>query len=76
MSELEPLDLYDVRGLLGESEQLVQETVARFIQREALPIIDACFATERFPIELVPRLAELGLFGATLREHGGADHAR
>jgi len=72
VSDLEPLDLYDVRGLLGESEQLVQETVARFVQREALPIIDACFATERFPIELVPRLAELGVFGATLREHGGA----
>ena len=72
MSDLEPLDLYDVRGLLSESEQLVQETVARFVQREALPIIDACFATERFPTELVPRLAELGLFGATLTEHGGA----
>ena len=72
MSELEPLDLYDIRGLLGESEQLVQDTVARFVQREALPIIDECFATERFPTELVPRLAELGLFGATLREHGGA----
>jgi len=72
VSELEPLDLYDDRGLLGESEQLVQETVARFVQREALPIIDECFAAERFPIELVPRLAALGLFGATLREHGGA----
>jgi len=72
VSDLEPLDLYDVRGLLSESEQLVQETVARFVQREALPIIDACFATERFPTELVPRLAELGLFGATLTEHGGA----
>ena len=72
MSDLEPLDLYDVRGLLSDSEQLVQETVARFVQREALPIIDACFATEHFPLELVPRLAELGLFGATLTEHGGA----
>jgi glutaryl-CoA dehydrogenase len=72
VSELEPLDLYDIRGLLGANEQLVQETVARFVQREALPIIDECFASERFPSELVPRLAELGLFGATLREHGGA----
>jgi glutaryl-CoA dehydrogenase len=72
VSELEPLDLYDIRGLLGPNEQLVQETVARFVQREALPVIDECFATERFPIELVPRFAELGLFGATLREHGGA----
>jgi glutaryl-CoA dehydrogenase len=72
VSELEPLDLYDVRALLGDSERLVQDTVARFVQREALPIIDECFASERFPVELLPRLAELGLFGSTLTDYGGA----
>jgi glutaryl-CoA dehydrogenase len=72
MSRLDPLDLYDTRGLLGDDERLVQQTVARFVDHEVRPIIGDCFATERFPLELVPRLAELGLFGATLREHGGA----
>jgi len=69
---LDPLDLYDRRSLLSEEERLVQDNVARFVDREVLPIIGECFAAQRFPNELVPRLAELGLFGATLAEHGCA----
>jgi glutaryl-CoA dehydrogenase len=46
--------------------------VARFVDREVLPIIAECFAAQRFPVELVPRLASLGLFGATLRDYGCA----
>jgi glutaryl-CoA dehydrogenase len=72
MSRLDPLDLYDVRSLLTEDERLVQDNVARFVDREVLPIIGACFAEERFPTELVPRFAALGLFGATLRNYGCA----
>jgi glutaryl-CoA dehydrogenase len=66
VNPLDPLDLYDIRALLSDEQRLAQDTVARFVEREALPIIGECFAKERFPLELVPRLAELGLFGATL----------
>jgi glutaryl-CoA dehydrogenase len=69
---VDPLDLYDVRSLLNDDERLVKDNVARFVDRDVLPIIDDCFAAERFPVELVPRLAELGLFGATLSGHGCA----
>jgi glutaryl-CoA dehydrogenase len=69
---LDPLDFYDIGALLGEDERLIKDTVARFVDREVLPIIGDCFAAARFPVELVPRLAELGLFGATLPEHGCA----
>jgi glutaryl-CoA dehydrogenase len=72
MSRSDPLDLYDRRSLLSDEERLVQENVARFVDREVLPIIGQCFAAERFPAELVPRLAALGVFGATLAEHGCA----
>src|SRR5688572_7907953 len=72
MSRLDPLDLYDRRSLLSDDERLVQDSVARFVDREVLPIISECFAAERFPAELVPRLAELGLFGSTLTGHGCA----
>jgi glutaryl-CoA dehydrogenase len=56
---------------------LIRDTVARFVDRDVAPIIGECFAAERFPVELVPRLAELGLFGATLRGYGcaGLSHA-
>ena len=72
MSALDPLDLYDRRSLLSDDERMVQDNVARFVDEEVLPIIADCFAAERFPSELVPRLADLGLFGATLATHGGA----
>jgi glutaryl-CoA dehydrogenase len=72
MSSIDPLDFYDVRALLSDEERLVQDSVARFVDREVVPIIAECFAAERFPVELVPRLAELGLFGATLQGYGCA----
>jgi glutaryl-CoA dehydrogenase len=72
VSSIDPLDFYDVRALLTDEERLVQDTVARFVDREVAPIIAECFAAERFPVELVPRLADLGLFGATLHGYGCA----
>lgn len=72
MTELEPLDLCDIRSLLGEDERLIRDSVARFVDVEVLPRISRCFAEQRFPIELVPKLAELGLLGATLKGHGCA----
>lgn len=72
MSHIDPLDFFAIDALLSEQERLVRDSVARFVAREVQPIIADCFAQERFPSELVPRLAELGLFGATLTEHGGA----
>ncbi|HEX7235675.1 MAG TPA: acyl-CoA dehydrogenase family protein [Gammaproteobacteria bacterium] len=65
-----PLDFYDINSLLSDDERLIRETVGRFVDREVTPIIGDCFAAERFPSELVPRLAELGLFGATLQGYG------
>lgn len=72
MGSLDPLDLLDTRSLLGEDELLVRDTVARFVDREVLPIIRECFEQHRFPRELVPRLAELGLLGHSLEGYGCA----
>jgi len=70
---LNPIDLYDVRSLLTEEERMVQDTVARFTDERVLPIIGDCFDKGRFPTELIPEMAELGLLGATLpAEYGCA----
>jgi len=65
-------DFLDVRSLLSDDEQLVQDSVARFVDQQALPTIAECFEHGRFPHELLPGLAELGLFGATLDGYGCA----
>ena len=64
-------DLYDVRSLLSEEEQAVQDTVARFTNERVLPIIGDAFDEGRFPRELVPEIAELGLLGSSLPEKYG-----
>jgi glutaryl-CoA dehydrogenase len=65
---LNPLDLFDVRSALTDEERMVQDSVARLVDEKVLPIIQRCFEEHRFPQELVPELAALGLLGSSL--HG------
>ena len=65
-------DYFDLDGLLTEDERQVRDTVARWVDERALPIIGPCFEAYRFPLELVPEMAELGIFGATLHDYGCA----
>ena len=71
-TRLDPLDLYDVRSLLTDEERMVQDSVGRFVDERVLPIIGDCFDQARFPKELIPEIAGLGLLGATIpEEYGG-----
>lgn len=72
MRDLDSLDLFDIKSLLSEEELLVQSTVARFVTDQVLPIIAECFEQQRFPRELVPELASLGLLGCTIEGYGCA----
>ena len=66
MSSLDALDLLDIQSLLSDEERLVQDTVRRFVDDNVLPIIRECFEEHRFPEELIPGIASLGLLGDTL----------
>ncbi len=63
---LNPTDLYDIRSMLSDEERMVQDTVARFTDERVLPIIGDCFDQARFPTELIPEMADLGLLGSSL----------
>jgi len=63
---IDPLDLFGVRAALTEEERLVQDSVARLVDAEVLPIIRKAFEEHRFPKQLVPKLAELGLLGSSI----------
>jgi len=65
-------DFYQIDSLLSEDERQVRDTVAKFVDDRVLPIIADCFEHERFPTELVPEMAELGLFGPTFTDYGCA----
>ena len=68
---LNPTDLFDVRSLLSDEERMIQDSVARFTDERVIPIIGDCFDQARFPSELVPEIAALGLFGSSLPEKYG-----
>jgi glutaryl-CoA dehydrogenase len=69
---LNPLDLFDVASALTEEERMVQDSVARLVDDKVLPVIQKCFEEHRFPKELIPELASLGLLGSSLKGYGCA----
>jgi len=58
---------------LPESHQILRASVRDFCEREVKPHARQWDAAERFPSEIVPKLAELGLLGIRIPEqYGGA----
>jgi glutaryl-CoA dehydrogenase len=67
-----PSDLFRAEERLSDEERLVRRAVARFVDERFLPRVQAHFRAGTFPLELVPEMAALGLFGMTLEGHGCA----
>lgn len=66
-------DYYNIEELLTSEEKLIRDSVAEFCDKEIIPIISEHYREGNFPMELIPKLAELGLFGITLpTEYGCA----
>ncbi|HSH27219.1 MAG TPA: acyl-CoA dehydrogenase family protein, partial [Wenzhouxiangella sp.] len=72
MRSLDSFDFYDVADLLTDEERMIRDSVARFVDEKALPLIPQCFDEARFPEELIPEMADLGLLGASLEGYGCA----
>src|SRR5262245_2769547 len=65
------LDFFNIESLLSEEERAVRDSVRQFVDERVLPIIGPCYVEGRFPREILPDLAELGVFGANLPEEYG-----
>ncbi len=65
------LDFFNIDSLLSEEERAVRDSVRAFVDEHVLPIIGQCYVDGRFPREIVPTMAELGVFGANLPEEYG-----
>jgi glutaryl-CoA dehydrogenase len=66
MVKFQGVDYYNLDSLLSEEEILVRNTVREFVDDNVLPIIEKHNRAGTFPIDIVPKMAELGLFGSTL----------
>ncbi len=73
MADFQGADFLRLDDLLSEEEILARETVRAFVGKEFLPLLREHVRQDgSFPMQLVPRMAELGLFGANLHGHGCA----
>ncbi len=64
-------DLFNIDAALTEEERAIRDTVRAFVDEQIIPIIGDCHVEGRFPKELIPGLAELGVLGANLPEEYG-----
>lgn len=72
MAQLNPADLYDIDSLLSEEERMIRDSVARFVDERAMPLIAEHFDNATFPTELISEVAELGLLGSSIEGYGCA----
>ncbi len=65
------VDFYNLDGLLSEEERAVRDTVRAWVDEHLMPVIGEAYIKGEFPKQLIPGMAELGLYGANLPEEYG-----
>jgi len=66
------VDYLDFDSLLDDEELLTRKTARQFVDEYVVPIIEKHNREGTFPMELVPRLGELGFFGSNIEGYGCA----
>lgn len=66
MPKFQGVDYYQLDSLLSEEETLVRSTVREFVDEKVIPVIERHYRAGTFPMDLLPVMAEMGLFGSTL----------
>ncbi len=66
------VDYFQVEGLLNEEEKGFRNKVRKFVDEDCMPLIATHFDGGTFPMELIPRMAEMGLFGLHVDGYGCA----
>ncbi len=72
MTPFDGFDFVGIDGLLSDEERMVRDSVRQWVEREALPVFMEHYENGTFPMDLVPSMAELGIFGATIDGWGCA----
>jgi glutaryl-CoA dehydrogenase len=55
---------------LSEEERTFRDCIRKFVDEECLPVIADHFDKATFPMHLIPRMADLGLFGLHVAGYG------
>jgi glutaryl-CoA dehydrogenase len=66
MNKFVGVDYFNIDSLLSVEELMIRETVREFVSDEVIPIIEEYNRNSKFPMHIIPKMAEMGLFGPTL----------
>jgi glutaryl-CoA dehydrogenase len=64
------VDYMEIDSLFSDQEKLVRQTVREFVEKEVIPHIEEWSRDGKFPMHLVPVMAELGFYGANMEGYG------
>lgn len=70
MRDTECVDFYGIDSLLTADEKSVREIVRTFVDHECMPIIAEHFDKGTFPMETIPRMVSMELFGCHVDGYG------
>lgn len=74
MNKFNGVDYFNIKSLLSEEEIMIRDLVREFVSEEIIHIIEEYNREGKFPLQLVPKMAEIGLFGSNLpSKYGGSD---
>ena len=71
MARFQGVDYYAIDELLSEEQRMIRDTVREWVDDELMPVINEAYIGRYFPKQLIPQMAELGVFGANLPEEYG-----
>lgn len=65
-------DFYNIDDLLSEEHKLIRSSIRDFVKKEISPNIEEWCQKAYFPLEIVPKFGEMGIFGPFVpMEYGG-----
>ena len=64
------IDYFQIEALLTDKERSFRDKVRKFVDEKCMPLIATHFDNGTFPMELIPRMAEMGLFGLRVEGFG------
>jgi glutaryl-CoA dehydrogenase len=72
MPPFEAADFYNLEELLTAEERQLRDSVRQWVQARFLPVVAQHYRDGTFPMELVPELAKLDVFGPSVKGYGCA----
>ena len=73
----ESVDFYEIDSLLTDEQKLIRDSIRSFVSKEISPNIEDWYERNHFPLDIVKKMGNTGIFGPTVSDKyggGGLDN--